>query len=148
MEIFETKWTITLCNLNRLQNPGLTSINQKCLSYISPHRNCLSNNCLHQMYGKMLIIQFSYNFLKNFQVKLKLPQNFFRFFFNVKSNFVHKQTFSEKKICMQILIFFLHNVVHDAQKFKLFPFLWITFLKLLYIFVWHVNICLDQCLIT
>ena len=30
---------------------------------------------------------------------------------------------------MQILIFRLHNVVHDAQKLDFFPFLWITFFK-------------------
>ena len=29
-----------------------------------PHRKSLSYNCLHQMYGKMLIIQFAYNFKK------------------------------------------------------------------------------------
>ena len=36
--------------------PGLTSIQQKCLSY----------NSIHQVCGKMLVIQFSYNFEKRY----------------------------------------------------------------------------------
>ena len=57
---FVKLWGFKHCHFG--QFPGLTFINRKCLSYISPHRKCLSYNCLHQMYGKMLIILFSYNF--------------------------------------------------------------------------------------
>ena len=53
-------------------------------------------------------------FLSNFE---SLAQKFFRFFFNRKSIFVRKQTFFEKKkICMQNLIFCVHNVVLDTIK--------------------------------
>ena len=49
------------------------------------------------MYGKMLTLQLSYNFLS----KIEIAPKFFCFFFNLKSKFVPKQTFSKKKICMQ-----------------------------------------------
>ena len=48
------------------------------------------------------------------------PKFFFVFFFNLKSNFVLKQTFSKKKFACKLLIFCLHNVVHDAQKLDFF----------------------------
>ena len=34
------------------ESPGLTSINQKCLSYNSIHRKCLSYNSIQHMYKK------------------------------------------------------------------------------------------------
>ena len=58
---------------------------------------------------KMLIIQFPFPQQKLFQVILKLPQNFFVFFFNRISNFILKQTWFKKN-----LIICLHNVVQDT----------------------------------
>ena len=46
------KRCICKCAENNQNNPGLTSIHRKCLSY----------NSIHQVCGTMLVIQFSYNF--------------------------------------------------------------------------------------
>ena len=58
-------------------------------------------------------------FPSNFE---NLPQKFFCFFFKRKSNFVRKQTFSENFFCMQILIFWVHNVVLDTVMLAFFLF--------------------------
>ena len=58
---------------------------------------------------KMLTIQFPYTTQKFFSNFENLPQKFFLVFFNRKSNFVRKQTFSEKKFCMHNLIFLCNN---------------------------------------
>ena len=47
---------------------------------------------------------------------------FLCFFFNRKVIFVFKQTFFEKKFCMQNLIFCVHNVVLDILKLDFFSF--------------------------
>ena len=52
--------------------------------------------------------------------KLKLPQKIFRPQFEVCTQ---TNIFQKKKICLQILVFCLHNVVHDALKLEFFPFL-------------------------
>ena len=44
--------------------PRIDLHKRNMLFWISPHRKSSSYNCLHQMYGKMLIIQLSYNFKK------------------------------------------------------------------------------------
>ena len=121
---------------------------------------------LHFPTPKMLIIHLpTSNVWKNanhtifrqiFKSKIEIAPKIFSFFFSTLnqhffSNFALKQTFSKKKICMHILSFCMHNVVHDAQKLEFFPFLWITFFKQAKnscFFVWHVCICLDQCLIS
>ena len=64
--------------------------------------------------------------------------------------FVLKQTFFEKKICRQNLIFCVFNVVLDILILDFFPFLLITFFKNARdssFFVWQVFVCLDQCLV-
>ena len=67
---------------------------------------------------------------KFFQVNLKLPQTFFVFYLSAANRNLHsKKQFPEKVLCMQNLIFCLHNVVLDTQKLNVFPFLWISFFK-------------------
>ena len=52
------KKTSKACVYTLTTDSRVTSINRKCLSYNSIQRKCLSYNSIHQIYGKMLIIQY------------------------------------------------------------------------------------------
>ena len=111
---------------------------------------------------KMLIIQFSNNgncmtsiFLmattKIFLSILEIAPKILFVFFSTAKWFSYKNKhFFEKKFCMQNLVFCVYNVVLDKLILNFFPFLLIKFFKNAQdssFFVWHVFVCLDQCLV-
>ena len=65
------------------------------------------------------------------KITIILPPKIFKVFFNRKMIFVFKQTFFEKKTCLQVLIFCVYNVVLDILILDFFLFFFITVSKTL-----------------
>ena len=67
-----------------------------------PTRNCLSHNCLLQMYEQMLVIQFSYNFVAieiaiEIESKTEIAPKNFSFFFQPQIEFCTQTNIFHKK---------------------------------------------------
>ena len=90
----------------------------------------LSKNANHtiSIYGSCMTSIFLVATTKIFPCNFKIaPKKFSCVFFNRKPNFVLKPIFFKKKICMQSLIFCVHNVVRYTLLLVFFPFCLITF---------------------
>ena len=59
---------------------------------------------------------------KTFPSNIEIALNIFCFFFNCKSNFVFKQTFSKKSLLENFIFFCLQNLVLDTQRWIFFCF--------------------------